>query len=519
MCRKGFGAGIRTIERRVMRSPKAEQEQPRRPPALPEKIRPELNIEKWSIWQPTNSRAAPKARKLEREFALPDGRKIVAKVEMVPTTRGNLTTEDQRVYYALVRFWEERGRSTSFTPFSLQRLAKLLGRKWGKKTREALVESLMRLRGTLFIWEKAFVDGPERATLGLLDTFNILSDLKIARRGDDTHLTTEAGYFRFHESILKNLLAHHTKPVRLDVVLSFESEIAQILYTHLDLILSDKSSYERRTKELFKDLGFEGKDDHKPSVRVRKLGAALEEIQGVELTTGRITKATLEKTKDGADSKLMVRKGKVAKAVVVEAGGGRAEVIPLPLPTKDKQASQAEELVGHFHRLFHGTDATIPTSKALDQATSLIARLGWEKARHVIDFAHREAPKTRHKIVTFGGIIQYTTPALQDFGKMQGEREQQRKARAIIEARRRRDADELARDEARRVEARRHWEGLSAEERSRIEKEAFEESNRWFLDQHHRYSCAGAKEEAERWRWRIIEAHLIESSGPSPPIP
>src|SRR5512135_807653 len=41
----------------------------------------------------------------------------------------------------------------------------------------------------------------------------------------------------FHEQILRNLLANHTKPVHFDVVLSFQSEIAQILYTHLDLIL------------------------------------------------------------------------------------------------------------------------------------------------------------------------------------------------------------------------------------------------------------------------------------------
>lgn len=492
-----------------MRPSEAGQEQPQRPPALPEKIRPELNIEKWSIWQPTNSRAAPRARKLEREFALPDGRTIVAKVEVVPTTRGNLTTEDQRVYYALVRLWEERGRSTSFTPFSLQRLAKILRRKWGKKTREALVESLMRLRGTLFIWEKAYVDGPGGTTLGLLDTFNILSDLKIARRGDDAHVTTEAGYFRFHEAILKNLLAHHTKPVRLDVVLSFESEIAQILYTHLDLILSDKTSYERRTKELFEDLGFEGKDDHKPSVRVRKLGDALEELQGVELTTGRITKATLEKTKDGADSKLMVRKGKVAKAAVVETGGVRTEVIPSPLPAKDKQTAQAEELVGHFHRVFHGTAEAVPTRKAIDQAAVLVAQLGWEKARHVVDFAQREAPKTRHKIATFGGILQYATPALRDFEKARQEQQRQREAQEAVAAQRRREAEERARDEARQTEARRHWEGLSPPERDRVEREAFAASNRWFLDQHRRCLRAGSPEEAETWRRRIIEGYLI----------
>lgn len=498
-----------------MKTKGAEKEP--QPSTLPERIRPELNVEKWSIWQPASSRTAPKARKLEREFPMPDGGKLVAKVEMVPTVRGNLTTEDQRVYYALVRLWEERGRSTSFTSFSLQRLAKVLGRKWGKKTRESLIESLMRLRGTLFIWENAYVDGPKGATLGLLDTFNILSDLKIARRGDDAHVTTEAGYFRFHEAVTKNLLANHTKPVLFDVILSFKSEIAQILYAHLDLILSDKTSYERRTVELFKDLGLEGETYYKPSKRQEKLEPALKELQGVRLTTGTLTTAKLERTKDGADWKAVFRKGR-GTALPAEPRAERPAAV-VPLPTRDKQAAQAEELVGHFHRVFHGTAAAVPAGKALDQAASLIARLGGEKARHVIDFAHREAPKTRHKIVTFGGVIQYTPPALQDFEKTHGERERQRKAQGSVEAQRRRDADERARDEVRRAEARRRWEGLSPEERARVEQEAFEKSNRWFLDQHRRYNRAGPQEEAEKWRWRIIEAHLIESPEPSQPIP
>jgi hypothetical protein len=483
------------------------------PPTLPEKIRPELNVEKWSIWQPASSRTAPKARKLEREFTLPDGKKLVAKLSIGFTDKGVLTTEDQRVYYALARLWEERGRSTSFTPFSLQRLAKILGRKWGRKTRESLIDSLMRLRGTLFIWENAYVDGLKGATLGLLDTFNILADLKIARRGDDTHVTTEAGYFRFHEAITKNLLASHTKPVLFNVVLSFRSEIAQILYTHLDLILSDKTSYERRTAELFEDLGLEGETYRYASKRQEKLDPALKELQGVRLTTGTLTTAKLERTKDGTDWKAVFRKGRGTTLAAPPEAEWPAEVIPLP--TQDKQTAQAEELVGHFHRVFHGTAEAVPTGKALDQAASLIARLGWEKARHVIDFAHREAPKTRHKIATFGGIIQYTTPALQDFEKTHGERERQRKAQAVVDDQRRRDADERARDEARRTEAKRYWEGLSPEERARVEREAFEKSNRWFLDQHHRYNRAGSKEEAEKWRWLIIEAHLIESPEPS----
>ncbi|HET7425012.1 MAG TPA: hypothetical protein VFJ92_15720, partial [Gemmatimonadales bacterium] len=49
------------------------------------------------------------------------------------------------------------------------------------------------------------------------------------------------------------------------------------------------------------------------SNRKQKLELALTELRGKPLTTGKITTAKLEPTKDGADFKLVVRKGK-AKA-------------------------------------------------------------------------------------------------------------------------------------------------------------------------------------------------------------
>ncbi|MBV8383624.1 MAG: hypothetical protein JOZ63_13535, partial [Planctomycetaceae bacterium] len=340
---------------------------------LPERIRPELNVEKWSIWRPANSRGGPRARTFERDVRLPDGTRIVARLKVAPTTEGNLTTEDQRVYYALVRLWEERGRSATLTPFSLRGLARVLKRIWNPQTKASLTRSLLRLRLTGFIWEQAYIDGPSGRRLGLLDTFSILSDLKIVRRDDAGHVTREEGHFRFHAAILQNLLAGHTKPVRFDVVLAFKSEVAQLVYSHIELTLADKTGYERRTKELFEDLGLEGKDYHKPSVRVRKLEPALKELQGVELTTGRITKAALEKTRDGADYKLVVRKGESTTTGGGGATGPGAGMTPPPVPAKDAPPSEAEDLVRHFHRVFHGAEGALPTAKALDQAADLIA--------------------------------------------------------------------------------------------------------------------------------------------------
>ena len=347
---------------------------------------------------------------------MPDGTRIVAKLKVGFTDEGSLTTEDQRVYYALVKVWEERGRTLGLIPLSLKRLARTLRKAWGQKTREALRRSLLRLRVTPFIWEQAYTDGPSGRRLELLDAFTILSDLKIVRRDDAGHVTREEGYFRFHEAVLKNLLAGHTKPVLLDVVLSFRSEVAQLVYSHIDLVLSDKASYERRTAELFEDLGLEGKAYAQPSKRKQMLEPALKELEGVRVTTGTITSARLERTKDETDFKAVFRKG--------QTKGERAEVIP-PSEAEERTEvippamSQAEDLVRHFHRVFHGAEGALPTA-ALDQAADLIARLGMERARHVIDFAYREAPKTKHRVATFGGVLQYATAALHDFAPGRG---------------------------------------------------------------------------------------------------
>src|SRR5262249_45891901 len=44
-------------------------------------------------------------------------------------------------------------------------------------------------------------------------------------------------------------------------------------------------------------------------------------------------------------------------------------------------------------------------------------RVGKEKARYLIDYAHKEAQATKFKIAVFGGILQYESRALQDFEK------------------------------------------------------------------------------------------------------
>lgn len=399
------------------------------PPEEPEKhkvVRPDRNLEKWPIWEPSNSRHAPKARLIQREIQLPDGSKAIAAVEVGFSNKGVLTTEDQKTCYGLIKLWEDMGRPSEPVTFSRQQLAKVLKKSWGSKVNSALTGSLMRLRFTPFTWERSYYDNTTRETVERIDTFNILSELHLARRSTEGRTTRETSFYQFNDRMLRNLLSHFTKPVFLDTILSFQSEIAQILYTHLDLVLSDKNHYERRSKELFEDLGIDGTTYRYVSKRAQMLEPALKELQGKPLPTGTLREVTLEKTADGLDLKIVARKerprgpkpGSRAKTFASDAPVV-TELSATPLPSSVGERGTfdaARAQVSHFYQVFFKSgEGAHPTSRELAQAQDHLARLDEERARYLVTFAYREAKRTEFAIQTYGGIVQYESRAMAEF--------------------------------------------------------------------------------------------------------
>jgi hypothetical protein len=426
----------------------------RQPAATVERIAPELNLEKWSIWQPAHS-TIKETRTLKRTITRENGESLTSQVVIGYVDKiGTITTEDKKTYYALIKYWEDAGRIDRPTFFSLKRLAKILRKKWGSNVIDALTQSLTRLRATPLIWTNSYYDSTAGKTREVIDTFNILADLKIIRTREHGHITKEAGYFRFNDQILRNLLADHTKPLLLETILSFKSEVALILYTYLDLILADKTKYERRTKELFEDLGLEGKAYQNAANRKQKLKSALNELEGTPLTTGRIASATLERTKDGKDYKIVICKGPrqvglespQAKGKEIEQGRGEQ---PPQEPESPPIKAQADELVRHFYQIFHGREVETPQSPAVDQAITLIAQYGVERAKYIIIYAHQEAPKTNFKIKTFGGVMQYQHEALEHLERTNARLRQAEIAQAQEEERHRQEEEARARAKAR----------------------------------------------------------------------
>ena len=351
---------------------------------------------------------------LEREYGAHGGARVHASVEVGYTHLGELTTEDQKTYYALVKQWEATGEGAQQTFFSVRGLARFLHKQWGTNVITAITDSLRRLRATPITWQNAYFDTGSHETLEEINTFNVLSELKIVRRKVDGTVTKEAGYFRFNDLTLKNLLNHHTKPVLFETILRFRSDLAQLLYTHLDLIMADKRHYARRTRELFADLGLCGRDYARLYERKRALAGAIAELRGVSLTTGVITAIGLEKTHDKTDYKLTVSKGSnLFKQAEIREQMPKRGIGSQEFPAASSTAAAgAEELVRYFHRLFHNLTQIYPQSKEISHATTLIAQHGVDRAKFIIDYAHRAAAATHYTPQTFGGIMQYTSKAL-----------------------------------------------------------------------------------------------------------
>jgi hypothetical protein len=394
----------------------------------PEKIRAELNIEKWpAIWNPTHSKIHSKShvqtRTLERETNAANGTKTISKVTINPIAHlGDLTTDDQRTLYALIKHWEDRGKPPHETPFSIRAMAKLLHKKgWGTNVIDAVTGSLERLRGTMLVWTRAYRSKDQRVEDSDTVYINILSKLKIIRRKVDGHVTTEAGYFQFDDHILKNLLTNYTKPFLFEVFMDIRGEIALKLYSYLDLIMADKPRFERCTRELFEDLGLKGAAYRHPSKRKQNLESAFRELTGIMLTTGVLKSATIEKTKDGKDYKAVFQKSSRPEfAAALETTTKFAASEPVIINDYSKNGDplrlEAEELVRFFHLTFHGVTSHLPQSKETAQALSLITQHGGEKSRTVVEFAHMEAAKTGYAIQHFGAVLSYTSRALAAIG-------------------------------------------------------------------------------------------------------
>ena len=390
-------------------------------PGAVEKIRSELNIEKWpAIWQPSKSKNRPALRTMEREISL-DGTRIKSRVEVGYTQLGTLSTEEQKLLYVLIKLWEDEGKPDAQVFFSTRGLARMLKKKgWGTNVIEATTKSLRKLRTVPIEWINSYRDQTKSGEV-LVERrpFTILGDLRIVERRQDGAVNSSLGYFKFDDHILRNLQLNYTKPVCIEEFFKLKSEIAQLVYSHVDLMLFDKSRYERRTRELFQDLGLKNAEYAHMYERRRALEKGLKELEGIRLSKGSVRSATIEKTKDGKDYKVVFVKAAARDGDSMPDGFVVSEPAPAVVINRysdqpDPLLVDAQRLVRHFHKTFHDLDSRPPQSKETAQALSLISQHGFGAAQDIVDFASHEARKTGYPVQHFGAVLSYASRALAD---------------------------------------------------------------------------------------------------------
>src|SRR5436305_11311153 len=101
--------------------------------------------------------------------------------------------------------------------------------------------------------------------------------------------------FKFDDHVLANLQLNYTKPVCIEEFFKLRSEIAQLVYSHIDLMLFDKTKYERRTRELFEDLGLKNPEYNHMYERKRAPDKAFRELQGIRFSSGALRSGIIEK--------------------------------------------------------------------------------------------------------------------------------------------------------------------------------------------------------------------------------
>ena len=389
-------------------------------------VRPELNLEKWAgIWQPAKSNSKINEINLERVKA--DG--SISKIEITANSKyGALTTETQKIMYALYKISENKNHPRRIY-FSASKIVKIIKKKWGTSAAEIVEIGLYQLRSTFFVLRDVFYDSVSKKIVTVIDTFTILSVLKIAKEEIDGHTTKENSYCEFNDYIYNNLVNNYVKPVFLDTFLSFGDDgIAQLLYSHFDLMLSKSNEYRRLTKNVFSDINLVGKEYQKASVRKRTLERVKEKLNNKKLSSGGLLKLRVEEATKGRDYEIVAIKELkptvVAKQTNVEShkqpsvsDKRKIEKLAKALPNEPKKVNKTnneslgnesvKELVQLFHKIFFNLENVKINSKEVKQASELIKEHGFSISKYIIDYTYNQAKETNYKIGQFGAVLEY----------------------------------------------------------------------------------------------------------------
>lgn len=314
-------------------------------------VRPEYNIGKFAgiIF------ASPYAKNLDQprihEWRIQRGAdEATASLTITPQYgQQTPTTTTLRVYLALLQLWSKNGQpADGVVDFSSRQLATVIGWKWaGSATAKRIASHITILKSTGLTWIWSYKQ-PTGETNRKVSDISILSSAEYNERKTlfKDERFTSVQRIRFNPDLVDNMLKGHVRPLNYNALRAIPNDTSLNLYARIDIYLSKKTRWERRSLELFRDeLYLEGKRWEHRRIRYSKLKEFVKQLDGVELCHGRL-KVWIERTKDDEDYKLI--------AVKVPRTAPKKRAALTPVTEKEVAERLAEDLLEAIRRLPQG---------------------------------------------------------------------------------------------------------------------------------------------------------------------
>ena len=249
------------------------------------------------------------------------GKDIIQKIcigDKIAAERGEgyrvFTTQTQRALFGIQHLWQTQGgrlvsingkRFGSVSCSSWQLEAALFGSHGGRQ--EKLIRYLVQQLASVPLKIENYVD--QEGKISTLDVTGLLfGEFASSRRAANNQIGFPWIEMVVHPLLVSAFERKEVKPIDLEVLRGFKSDIAALLYPKIDHHLATHASVEMRLDGLVEKLGLTGKQLGQKSYRLRKFVDPVGELTGKPTSSGGKLYVEIQPTADGHDWKLIAKR-------------------------------------------------------------------------------------------------------------------------------------------------------------------------------------------------------------------
>lgn len=311
--------------------------------------------------------------------------------------KGLPTEFDADVLFGLIFLAKEK-RYPEKVPFTIHQLAKVLNLPYHNYYQQ-LVDSIDRLWKTLFKFQGTFYrDGKYISVTQTLD-IRLVKSFRLYKHRENRQLpkkyAEKESNLSLDQTIIENIAKKYFRYIDLNQLRSFK-DVAKRLFLFYTKHLGDQPEFRIGFDKLCLKIPLETYIVHHQKSRALKI--LLKAHKSLK------EKQIFDYSYDEGRETFTIKPIK--------------KHLKQPKPNKFLSQQEPKQLVVYFKTncLGETQEQAIQniTNRELENAKRLIEELGWDKAKHVVDYAIQEAPKTNYQMKYFGAVLNYREEALSD---------------------------------------------------------------------------------------------------------